>query len=202
MCVHADQKLKASRAAALLGIDAEPPAGWQDHETGIWPGRLALVAMRDRFELRHFGWREERPGKRVAVLVKWLHNARLETISSLPTWRAAWWAGQRCVVPVSAWYEPKGPGEEWRFEHRQEGISFIGAIWDVPAGGAAAPCMSLVTIEPPAAVLAYHDRMPLPLDAAQARRWLNPAQDPAALQAEQWQPDPSSLTIYAVLRPG
>ncbi len=38
-----------------------------------------------------------------------LINARLETVSTKPAFRAAWKTGRRCLIPADAFYEWTGP---------------------------------------------------------------------------------------------
>jgi putative SOS response-associated peptidase YedK len=55
------------------------------------------------------------------------YNARCETVHSLPSFRAAWSAGQRCVIPAECIYETNwetGKAVRWR----------IGQTGDVPLG--------------------------------------------------------------------
>lgn len=55
------------------------------------------------------------------------YNARSETVHSLPSFKAAWARGWRCVIPAEAFYEPSwetGRAVRWR----------IGLPGDVPMG--------------------------------------------------------------------
>ena len=52
------------------------------------------------------------------------YNARSETVARLPSFKDAWAAGQRCIIPAECFYEPSyetGKAERW-------GIQFPGAV--------------------------------------------------------------------------
>lgn len=199
MCVHVSQTFDTFSWAEGLGLDHGPPFSSPLPDGDIWPGYPALV-IRTRpgepapsWDRAHFGFRQDRRGVRKPIITRWLHNARSETIATLPTWRGPWWAGQRCIVPVSSWYEPRSGGGEWRF-HRSQPASLLAAIWDRAAADGAL-CMSLVTTEPPAALQSYHDRMPMALTEPEAARWLDPTTEPNHLDELA---DPRRFTGIAV----
>jgi putative SOS response-associated peptidase YedK len=83
-------------------------------------GRPALVAEDGLFGLLPPFARELKYGRRC-------YYARAETVARLPSFRDAWARGQRCIVPVEAFYEPcyeTGRAVRWR----------IGQDGDVPLG--------------------------------------------------------------------
>lgn len=186
MCVHADQVVDLKRVVADLELDDDPP--YWDAKPGIWPGYLAMTYRAQGWAPRHFGFRQLRPGKKVAWRTTWLHNARWETLTTLPTWRKAWAQGRRCVLPVTSWYEPREGGGEWRFSRSDGPITYVGCLWRDPDEGMDHGCMSMVTIEPPPEIVDIHDRMPMPLNRQQAQAFIDPTSSPEAIREVSWVP--------------
>jgi putative SOS response-associated peptidase YedK len=68
------------------------------------------------------------------------YNARSETIAVLPSFRDAWRAGQRCIVPAECFFEPcweTGKAVRWRIGQAGDvplGIAGIYASWRHPDG--------------------------------------------------------------------
>ncbi|NML18318.1 SOS response-associated peptidase [Azohydromonas caseinilytica] len=60
-------------------------------------------------------------------------NARSETVDSRPSFKAAWKARRRCLIPAQARFEPKyesGRAERWRIA-RADGLPFcMAGIWE------------------------------------------------------------------------
>ena len=69
------------------------------------------------------------------------YNARSETVDKLASFRQAWAAGQRCIIPAEAIYEPcyeSGRAVRWRIGQSGDvpmGIAGIYRRWRNPAGG-------------------------------------------------------------------
>lgn len=87
-----------------------PPEAWQDYTAPIiidsGNGPQALLASYGLVPKRHMP-----DGVRISTM-----NARSETIGKLPTYRRAWHAGQLCLVPMQAYFEPcyeSGKAERW-----------------------------------------------------------------------------------------
>ena len=68
------------------------------------------------------------------------YNARSETVATLPSFRDAWRAGQRCIVPAECFFEPcweSGRAVRWRIAQAGEvpmGIAGVYASWRHPDG--------------------------------------------------------------------
>ncbi len=68
------------------------------------------------------------------------YNARSETVDQKPTYRDAWRAGQRCIIPAEAIYEPNyesGSAVRWRIAKASGlpmGIAGIYTSWISPEG--------------------------------------------------------------------
>ncbi len=97
-------------------------------------GRPALVAEDGVFGLLPNFATEVSFGRRT-------YNARSETIATLPSFRQPWAAGQRCIIPAEAVYEPcyeSGKAVRWRVSQDGEvpmGIAGLYRRWRNPQGG-------------------------------------------------------------------
>lgn len=105
------------------------------------------------------------------------HNARDDMVSSAPTFRAAWQHGRRCLIPMSAWYEPaRGLGRDgWVRVVAPGGVVTAAGLWDrwQPPGGNEIRSYTLITCEPVPGLAAANDRMPVLIGADDRRRWLD-----------------------------
>ena len=97
-------------------------------------GVPALVAEDGMFGLLPNFAAEKHYGRRT-------YNARSETVHKLPSFRPAWSAGQRCIVPAEAVFEPNyesGSAVRWRIYQEADvpfGIAGIYRRWHDPKGG-------------------------------------------------------------------
>ena len=116
-------------------------------------------------------------------------NARGETVSRLPAFRAAFKA-RRCIVPADGFYEwqyvPGSSHKQPWYIHRRDGelLAFAG-LWEhwQPRGRPEAlHSFTIITTEANAWMAPVHARMPAILDAAGVNAWLDPATAPEALQ--------------------
>jgi putative SOS response-associated peptidase YedK len=96
-------------------------------------GRPALLAEEGMFGLLPAFATEMKYGRRT-------YNCRSETVHKLNSFRPAWGAGQRCVIPAHAVYEPNhetGKAVRWRIwqESGPFGIAGVYRRWRNPEGG-------------------------------------------------------------------
>lgn len=89
------------------------------------------------------------PGKRGRP--RSTNNARIETVATRPTFRAAWRAGQRCLVPASWYQEPNwetGRNIWWQLK-RADGqpwmLAGLWSEWTDPATGEILPNFTMLT---------------------------------------------------------
>ena len=109
-----------------------------------------------------------------------LINARSETITEKPSFRTAWKQGQRCVIPLTGFYEWEKQGKErlpWLFQ-RNDGhpLAFAG-LWDRwtdPIDNTVIESCTVITTTPNSMLGRIHDRMPVLLDETTAAEWLDP----------------------------
>ena len=115
-----------------------------------------------------------------------LINARAETVTSKPAFRAAF-AKRRCLVPADGFYEwQKREGSKLKqpmLIRRRDGAPFAFAgLWESWRGpdGEVQTC-TIVTTEANAVLSPIHNRMPVVLEPGAYDRWLDPEQPSAEL---------------------
>ncbi len=94
------------------------------------------------------GARTRRPASR-AILT---NNARAETVSTRPTYRAAWASGQRCLIPAVWYAEPNwecGRNIWWqltRADGQPWAIAGLWSEWTEPDSGEIVPSFTMLTV--------------------------------------------------------
>ena len=135
-------------------------------------------------------------GKRAAFPMIWgynipgiehvVANARVETAAAKPSFRDGWNA-HRCIVPASWYYEwehlpaPHGktrPGSKYAIMTRDSEVTWMCGIYRLEDDF---PHFVILTREAAEDISQIHDRMPLILPEAEARRWVDPNQNPHML---------------------
>lgn len=165
--------------------------------------------------------REEQPGRRQVALLHWglipswakdrsvgnrMINARAETLSERPAYRAAF-RRRRCVVLADGWYEWQvaASGKQPWFIHSRDGAPLgLAGLWETwrdPAGGEPVESCTIVTTDAVGPLAEIHHRMPAVLPAAGLEAWLDPRQqDVAALSGWLGPRDPAEFSARAVSR--
>ena len=108
-----------------------------------------------------------------------LFNARSETLSQRPAFRAAF-AERRCLIPANGFYEWRsdGGGKTPMWIHREDEQPFAFAgIYNIRPNEAA----SVITCAPNALMSPIHNRMPVILSDDRYDDWLDPDADMNAL---------------------
>lgn len=137
--------------------ETAPVFARQDGETSLLPMMFGLVPS----------------FMRVSPKKKLLHNARSETITSLPSFREAVRI-RRCLIPANGFYESLTSGKVSRpfvFMLKEEEPFAIAGIWE-PGKDDLPPSFSMVTTHPNEFVATLHDRMPVVLTPSEMPRWL------------------------------
>jgi putative SOS response-associated peptidase YedK len=60
-------------------------------------------------------------------------NARAETVSKTASYKAPWARGQRCIVPMDAFFEPNwetGKHIRWKFSRRDGAPIAVAGLWE------------------------------------------------------------------------
>jgi putative SOS response-associated peptidase YedK len=128
-------------------------------------------------------WVKEPGGGRKPV------NAKAETISTLPSFRAAY-AKRRCLVPIDSffeWQKIKGPKQPYAIAMKDGEPFALAGIWESwrhPETGEIVRTFCIITTDANGLVAQIHDRMPVIIAPDAYTRWLSPAEpDPRDLLA-------------------
>jgi putative SOS response-associated peptidase YedK len=107
-------------------------------------------------------------------------NARVETVASLPVYRAAF-RNRRCLVPVSAFFEwsgVKGNRSKWRVSLPEQPLFGLAGLWErwIDHGtGDPVDTYTIVTTAASGQLAPLHDRMPVVVAPDRYEDWLDPA---------------------------
>lgn len=108
----------------------------------------ALKAVWGQWGMVPPGSRTRRPASR-SILT---NNARAEGLATRPTYRGAWHAGRRCLIPAAWYQEPNwetGRNQWWRLV-RADGapwaLAGLWSEWTDPASGEIVPAYSMITV--------------------------------------------------------
>lgn len=112
-------------------------------------------------------------------------NAKAESLFEKWPWKFAW-RQQRCVIPMSGFYEPKGPAgqkkrPQYYFQLPDGKPLLVAGIWSARSI-TPLDTFALITTTPNSQVNPVHDRMPAVLDNESAALWLSDSEDQTALQ--------------------
>lgn len=107
-------------------------------------------------------------------------NARAEELAGKPTFRGAWKAGRRCVVPVTGFYEWQkiSPKEKQPYLVRRDDGAMMGlaGLWEEkPTPAETIRSFTVITTAANAFMMPLHSRMPVILGADDMGTWLDPA---------------------------
>jgi putative SOS response-associated peptidase YedK len=166
------------RRFRLKRIDIEPAA--------TAPG---LVRPSDKAPVIHL----DADGEPVCSLMEWgfvrewkapsgkptlnrLFNVRSETIDTKATFATAF-RRTRAIIPVSAWFELPRKGVKVRIAKQSGDILAFAGLWEQavhPRTGAGITTFTMAMTDSNAFSAVYHERMPVLLDDAAFKAWLDP----------------------------
>jgi len=105
-------------------------------------------------------------------------NARVETVSSLPAYRAAF-RNRRALIPVSAFFEWQGPSghrTKYRVSLRDQPLFALAGLWERwtnPQTGEMVETYTIVTTAANATLASVHERMPVIVAPERYENWLD-----------------------------
>ena len=127
------------------------------------------------------------------------YNVRSETVAKLASFRYAWAAGQRCIIPAEAIYEPcweTGKGVRWRIALPggvPMGVAGIYRKWRHPDNGQELMSFAMLTVnaDDHPVMKRFHrpgdeKRMVVILDQADYGPWLTSSVDDCRAFIKQW----------------
>lgn len=142
------------------------------------PSAEAPIIIKNRIGFAQWGlqppWAADKPD------LKAPHNARIETASEKPFFRAAW-QKRHCLVPANGFYEwqnTKTGKQPVYFNYNDEPFAFAG-LWQKT--GEHTVTFTILTQEASGPVKAVHNRMPVILPESAYSDWLDGRADCAAV---------------------
>lgn len=188
MCSNYQPVTQSDRLLAYFGVHRPP----NEVPVDCYPTYLAPFIRRDRHSAEHK--REVQDG-RFGMVPHWAkdlaigrktYNARSETITEKPSFRDAWKAGRRCIVPTESFYEPNyetGRAVRWRIFRKDRvpmGIAGLWGWWKDPKTGDEVLSFTMLTVnaDDHALMKRFHKageekRMVVILHEADYDRWLD-----------------------------
>lgn len=148
--------------------------------------RAAIIQSEDdKLEVRRFRWGLIPPWAKDLKGGYSTINARLETVSAKPAFRAAFKAPRRCLIPMLGYYEwvPVAGYKQPYFVQRDDGEQLYAAgLWEprhrFQEEDEAGSC-TIITHDAVDAAGQVHDRMPVFLDPKLAQEWMTAPVDDA-----------------------
>ena len=126
-------------------------------------------------------------------------NARIESVATKPTFRHAWTASQRCLIPALGYYEWRSEqgGKQPYFIRPSDNTVMVFAGLYEPARDETIPASCTIITKPASKDMTeLHPRMPVTLDLTQAENWLQVSPDQAGkIALSEIEPD---LDVYPV----
>ena len=114
----------------------------------IVPGRRALVAQWGMIP----GYSDSRIPKLANGRPMSTNNARCERMATAPTYRGAWSAGRRCLIPAESYDEPYYPDDKkntwwrfWRADGEPWALAGLWSEWTDHATGEVVPNFTMIT---------------------------------------------------------
>jgi putative SOS response-associated peptidase YedK len=189
MCGRYSADLRWDDIAKLYDLSKQGPPPWNfPPNYNVCPTQpIATIAMRDgkrAFELRRWGIIPYFHDRTIKDWKLATFNARADTVERLPTFRNIW-KRNRCLIPVSGYYEwhrPEGapkkePPQPYYFTARDGApILTVAGIWDRwinPEDKSELHSCAMIITEPNNFVAEVHDRMPVMLRPDQFDTWLD-----------------------------
>lgn len=188
MCYHKSLSATAPELEARYDAVLPDAARFQPvyhanaYNLPTWP----IVTRQEPVKLQLVHWglipRWAKTGADAAAIRTKTINARSETIYEKPSYRTAAQKGQRCLIPVTGFYEWHTVGSRkfpFYINTTDQKITSIAGLWDEwpnPETGELIPTYTLLTTDANPLLAAIHNtkkRMPCLLTAEAERAWLH-----------------------------
>jgi putative SOS response-associated peptidase YedK len=140
MCSHYESVKDQQVLKSDFKVNHIPEGGKLD----LWPGYMGpFIRLNDTSEasellIGSFGliphWATD------TKIARNTYNARSETVAQKPSFRDAWKAGQKCIIPADAIFEPDWrsgkavPARISRADGKSLGIAGLWSVWKSPKG--------------------------------------------------------------------
>ena len=165
MCDRYSQIFEAGELITRFGVKPPNRPVWPSYN--IAPGHEAAVIAEGAIRVLKWGFI---PGWSGGEIKEGFINARAEGLASRPTFRTAFYKS-RCIVPADGYYEwahTAGEKVPYRFEFRDKSLFGMAGVYDEDTG-----TYAVVTCVSNALVKTVHHRMPVILDKAREKLWLD-----------------------------
>lgn len=162
---------------------------------------LRLVDGQRRFDLMRWGlvpaWSKE-IGKFSTF------NARSDGVASKPTYRGAWKASRRCIIPASSFFEWQKPDKQpFAISLGNKGPMNFAGLWEEwkPEGKPALLSCTMITTDANALMEPIHDRMPVIIGDENIAAWIGEEPTTPEQALDLLTPFPANrMTAWSVLR--
>ena len=184
MCGRFTLRTDPAAIAKLFGLEALPPIGVRFNVAPTQAvGCVLPVQGGVEWVWARWGflaaWKLGTPGSRPLI------NARSESVSQKPTFRAAF-QSRRCLIPCDGFFEWQALAgssrkQPWLFTVGSGDLSAFAGLYEIQEDHARPATISccLLTTEANALVAPVHDRMPVLVDQSHHEVWLRGSPDAA-----------------------
>jgi len=205
MCGRFTQERPVSELAEIFG--AEPLAAELGQRYNVAPtDEVSVVVQReDRRAIANYRWGLIPHWAESSKVGSRMFNARAETITSSPAFRAAF-RRRRCIVPVDSFYEWRREGtlcQPFRIvagDGRPLALAGLWAGWRDPETGDIRRTFTIVTTRASEQIATLHDRMPVILPPDVWPVWLDPSEAERGELHALLHPSDPVLTVTPVSR--
>lgn len=195
---------EAKAVCDQMDLDLVSTLDARDGQFNLAPTQHAVVVAHgdDGFQAKPLKWGLIPSWAKEPSIGSRLLNARAETLAEKPAFRAAF-RRRRCLVPISGWYEWKGPKTDRQpyFIHTGENeLMLLAGLWEAwrPEKDAEWVKSFTVVTGPPGLVSGdIHDRSPIVLEPSSWIDWLVEPPDVAS-DILAGSHEPASLTYHPV----
>ncbi len=180
-------RLFLAKALGDAGL-GQGPAPETARDLNIAPGQDLACLTATGWRMMRWGLIPQgRTNARGRPVLETLINARSETVFD----KSAFAGVQRCIVPVTGWYEWTGAArrkQAWSLQQADGSLCLFAGVFDVwtAPGGRDIAQMATVTCAPNADVAPIHHRMGVLLDPDHAQEWVSGSEDAARTLMHPW----------------